>query len=119
MSLGDTMFTPDFFDSVRPASVPTHTVPAIITNSERGVYFGWIKPEDASSEVRNIRVFGCRNCYYWDTTAGIGQLVENGPGAKAKIGAPIGEAILGLKANVFFASVAAAEKFAEAVWYNG
>jgi len=113
------MLKPEFYNAVRPGTVPTNTVPAILTNSERGVYFGWIKPEDAASESRNIRTYGVRNCYFWDTNAGIGSLAQTGPGPKAKIGAPVTEAILGLKANVFFCEIPAVEAFNTAVWYNG
>ncbi len=64
-------------------------VAVIITTSYRGVFFGWIKPEE--KKEKTIEVIRCRNVRYWTSeTDGFQGLSSNGPNKSCKISAEAG-----------------------------
>lgn len=93
--------------------------PAIITDTTRGVAFGYV-PDNWSlvlKETGSLPVRNMRNCFYWGgTTGGIGSLAVTGPGPNARIGATVVEANVVNVSKVLRCSEAAERAFAEAGW---
>ena len=68
-------------------------VPVLITTDKRGVFFGFINPEDAGNT--DIEAEKIQMCVYWDTSVrGVLGLAANGPGSKCRISAPVSKGIL-------------------------
>jgi len=65
-------------------------VPVLITtdNTKRGVFFGYINPEDADKE--NIYAEQVQMCVYWATEVhGVLGLAANGPTSGCRVTAPV------------------------------
>jgi len=65
-------------------------IPVLITtdNTKRGVFFGWIKPEDSDKET--ITAEKVQMCVYWSTAVkGVLGLAAHGPDRTSKVTAPI------------------------------
>ena len=60
-------------------------IPVVVFTDYRGVFFGWMKPED--EEAENMTLTGVRNCIYWaKSIGGVFGLAAEGPNASCQIG---------------------------------
>ena len=65
----------------------------VITTEHRGVFFGYIDPED--KDKKTISVEKCRMCVYWSSDVhGVVGLAANGPATDCKITPATKEIIL-------------------------
>ncbi len=51
-------------------------MPVVITTEYKGVFFGYINPEDFQNE--HIIIYACKMILYWGTTEGLFELIEKG-----------------------------------------
>lgn len=92
-------------------------IPCLITTSERGVFFGHVKPEDMQSIPPSLQVEGMRAVYSWSSPAdGVFSLATDGPQRGSKVGPVVARAALTGITSVCECSPKAVAAFAAAKW---
>lgn len=90
-------------------------IPVMVTTEFKGVFFGYIKPEDTHAD--KLTLTNARNCIYWaESVKGVFGLAANGPNGSCKIGPKVEELLLSGITSVSKVSPAAAEKWEDAKW---
>jgi dTDP-4-dehydrorhamnose 3,5-epimerase-like enzyme len=70
-------------------------IPVLITtdNTKRGVFFGWINPEDSNKD--EIRAEKVQMCVYWSASVkGVLGLAAHGPDRQSKVTAPVKSGVI-------------------------
>lgn len=91
-------------------------IPCLITNTHRGVYFGYVGVSKIDDEI--LEVERCRNCYMWIAGAdkGIFGLSTAGPQSGSKISKPVRLARIRNIACVVECTAEATEAWERAAW---
>lgn len=94
-------------------------IPVLITtdNTKRGVFFGYINPEDSSKdEIRSEQV---QMCVYWSKNVhGVLGLAANGPSDECRVTAPVKSGLIKGVTFVAEASETAAKAWKSQPWRN-
>ncbi len=76
----------DLADADRVAKEREGRIAAVVFTDYRGVFFGWVKPEDERKDEMTLT--GVRNCIYWaKSVGGVFGLASDGPNDSCRIGA--------------------------------
>ena len=59
----------------------------LVATSQRGLFFGYVGPEQDLTTARSVALIDARNCLYWPAeTHGFLGLAASGPGKKCRVG---------------------------------
>lgn len=87
----------------------------LVTDQHRTVWCGYTD-QDGPTPEDTITLREMRHVYYFDTSEGIGELAQSGPGRTAKIGDVIPEAVVNEVSVVMETTNDAEERFASQGW---